>query len=118
MAIDFDKEQGRKDYLTSKLDDLLDGINDSYGKVLLDELISRLESTVKDFNDEIQSLTDQLKENTTLKQELLQKIITEESVSPDAIQNEASDSGDSEEQAPQEMSEWERRLETLSKKEK
>ncbi len=37
---------------------------------------------------------------------------------PDAIQNEASDSGDSEEQAPQEMSEWERRLETLSKKEK
>lgn len=117
MAIDFDKEQGRIEYLTSKLDDLLDGINDSYGKVLLDELISRLEATVKDFNDEIKSLTDQLKENTTLKQELLQKIITEETAPPEVAPAEESDSGDSAKEAPQEMSEWECRLETLSKKE-
>ncbi|MBT3216394.1 MAG: hypothetical protein HOD97_04330 [Candidatus Marinimicrobia bacterium] len=120
MAIDFDKEQGRKEYLTSKLDDLLDGINDSYGKVLLDELISRLEGTVKDFNDEIQSLTNQLKENTSLKQELLEKIITEETAPPsegpsdDALEDETDSNA---EEGPKEMSEWERRLEDLSKKE-
>lgn len=118
MAIDFDKEQGRKEYLTSKLDDLLDGINDSYGKVLLDELISRLEATVKDFNEEIHSLTDQLKENTTLKQELLQKIITEETSPPEEAKEDEPATDSSEEEAPQEMSEWERRLEALSKKEK
>ena len=43
-----------------KLDDLLDGINDSYGKLLLDELIMRLELTVKDFNAEIKVLLDQI----------------------------------------------------------
>ncbi|MDP6533516.1 MAG: hypothetical protein QF845_00325 [Candidatus Marinimicrobia bacterium] len=117
MSIDFDKEQGRKEYLTSKLDDLLDGINDSYGKVLVDELISRLEATVKDFNEEIKSLTDQLKENTSLKQEILQKIITEETDPPEIQHTDDSESASSTEEAPSEMSEWERRLEALSKKE-
>ena len=36
MSIDLDTTEGRKKYLSDKLDDLLDGINDSYGKLLLD----------------------------------------------------------------------------------
>ena len=60
MSIDLDTTEGRKKYLSDKLDDLLDGINDSYGKLLLDELIIRLELTVKDFNEEMKVLVDQL----------------------------------------------------------
>ena len=48
--------------LSEKLDNLLDGINDSYGKMLLEELIGRLETTIKDFNDEIVELCSQLSE--------------------------------------------------------
>ena len=50
MSIDFAKKEAREGYLQSKLDDLLDGINASYGQTLLDELMSRLEATVDDFN--------------------------------------------------------------------
>ena len=55
MGIDFSKKEEREGYLQSKLDDLLDGINASYGQALLDELMLRLESTVDDFNTEDKS---------------------------------------------------------------
>ena len=51
MALDF---ANSKEYLTEKMDDLLEGISDSYGTVLMEELISRLETTITDFNNEIQ----------------------------------------------------------------
>ena len=50
MSIDFGKKEAREGYLQTKLDDLLDGINASYGQSLLDELISRLDATIDDFN--------------------------------------------------------------------
>ena len=46
MDIDFSKKENREGYLQEKLDDLLDGINSSYGQSLLDELMSRLEITI------------------------------------------------------------------------
>ena len=52
-----------------KLDDLLDGINESYGK-LLDELIICLELTVKDFNEEMKTLVDQLVKKEKKRQHL------------------------------------------------
>ena len=36
MSIDFSKKEQREGYLQNKLDDLLDGINESYGQSLLD----------------------------------------------------------------------------------
>ena len=60
--MELDTPDGRKKYLSDKLDNLLDGINDSYGKMLLEELIGRLETTIKDFNDEIVELCSQLSE--------------------------------------------------------
>ena len=60
MSIDLDSTEGRKQYLSEKLDDLLEGINDSYGTLLMEELLARLELTVKDFNDEMKVLCDQL----------------------------------------------------------
>ena len=58
MAIDFGNP---KEYLSSKLDDLLDGISESYGTLLMEELISRLESTITDFNNEMTSVFEYLK---------------------------------------------------------
>ena len=37
MSIDLDSTEGRKQYLSEKLDDLLEGINDSYGTLLMEE---------------------------------------------------------------------------------
>ena len=39
MSINFDNKDDRMGYLNEKMDDLLDGINEQYGKALFDELI-------------------------------------------------------------------------------
>ena len=48
MNIEFNNQDSRLGYLNDKLDDLLDGINASYGQVLFDELVVRLERTISD----------------------------------------------------------------------
>ena len=53
MNIEFNNQDSRLGYLNDKLDDLLDGINASYGQVLFDELVIRLERTISDFNEEV-----------------------------------------------------------------
>lgn len=107
MAFDFKDQSGRVKYLSEKMDDLLEGINDSYGKQLMDELISRLEKTVEDFNEEVKMLTNQLKENTEKKVELLKNI---KNAKQETAIPEEKTTGDN-----QEISAWERRLENLSK---
>ena len=76
MSIDLDSTKGRKQYLSEKLDDLLEGINDSYGTLLMEELLSRLELTVKDFNDEMKVLCDQLVTKEKERQQLLEMLKT------------------------------------------
>ena len=80
MSIDLDTTEGRKKYLSDKLDNLLDGINDSYGKLLLDELIIRLELTVKDFNEEMKVLVDSLVKKEKERQQILEMVKTSENV--------------------------------------
>ena len=74
MSIDFSKKEQREGYLQNKLDDLLDGINASYGQSLLDELMIRLEATIDDFNKEVDDLMDSLKKSSDEKEKLLQQI--------------------------------------------
>ena len=74
MSIDLDSKEGRKHYLSEKLDDLLEGINDSYGTLFMDELLLRLEMTVKDFYDEIKNLCDELVNKEKERQQLLEMI--------------------------------------------
>ena len=109
MSIDLQNEKGRQDYLLEKMDDLLDGINDSYGRELLDELISRLETTISDFNDEIKELMDQLKDNSEKKEKLLHNIIAQEN-EESAISEKEEDMAEA-----REISEWEKKLESLGK---
>ena len=51
MSIDFESKEGRETYLNEKLDNLLSGMDKVYGQVLLEELITRLQRTLEDFND-------------------------------------------------------------------
>ena len=112
MSIDLDTTEGRKKYLSDKLDDLLDGINDSYGKILLDELIIRLELTVKDFNEEMKVLVDQLVKKEKERQQILEMMKSSESVdlsetvADDVAQVDVDDS---------DLSEWEQKLAKIEK---
>ena len=96
--MELDTPDGRKKYLNDKLDNLLEGINDSYGKMLMEELIGRLETTIKDFNDEIVELCSQLSEKEKERQHVIEMMKSEDPV------NETESS-----------SEWEKKLEEIEK---
>ena len=109
MGVDLQNADARKNYLSEKLDDLRDGINDSYGIVLMDELISQLERTVSKFKEEVQTLMKQLHENNDRRNGLLEKIktgVVEEAAhdTPELISEK------------KEMSAWELKLEEMEKK--
>ena len=97
--MELDTADGRKKYLSEKLDNLLDGINDSYGKMLLEELIGRLETTIKDFNDEIVELCSKLSEKEKERQHVI-----------DMMKNEDTDPGNVEA-----ATDWEKKLEEIEK---
>ena len=125
MSIDLDSTEGRKQYLSEKLDDLLEGINDSYGTLLMEELLARLELTVKDFNDEMKVLCDQLVTKEKERQQLMEMLKTTDGIpapEPDTQQpapdtSEAVDPGHMEIEEPEEdVPEWEKKLAKLEKK--
>jgi|TARA_B100001105_G_C22372846_1_gene435882 predicted nucleic acid-binding Zn-ribbon protein len=109
MSIDFSKKEDREGYLNAKLDDLLDGINSSYGQSLLDELMVRLETTIDDFNKEVDDLMDSLKKSSDEKEKLMMKIKANE---PDELQDETASSDDTVTEE-RDLSEWEKRLEGM-----
>ena len=125
MSIDLDSTEGRKQYLSEKLDDLLEGINDSYGTLLMEELLARLELTVKDFNDEMKVLCDQLVTKEKERQQLMEMLKTTDEIpapAPDTQQptpdtSEAVDPGHMEiEELDEDVPEWEKKLAKLEKK--
>ena len=125
MSIDLDSTEGRKQYLSEKLDDLLEGINDSYGTLLMEELLARLELTVKDFNDEMKVLCDQLVTKEKERQQLMEMLKTTDGIpapAPDAQQptpdiSESVDPGHMEiEELDEDVPEWEKKLAKLEKK--
>ena len=71
--MEFGKKTDRLKYLEDKFDDLLYVISDTYGNVLKNELISRLDITIKDFNSEMNNLFKSLKEKEVERQSLLNK---------------------------------------------
>ena len=124
MSIDLDSTEGRKQYLSEKLDDLLEGINDSYGTILMEELLSRLELTVKDFNDEMKTLCGQLVKKEQERQQLLEMLKSSadmpapaSGVVPVDGEKELSDPSPIETDEPEEdIPEWEKKLAKLEKK--
>ena len=124
MSIDLDSTEGRKQYLSEKLDDLLERINDSYGTILMEELLSRLELTVKDFNDEMKTLCGQLVKKEQERQQLLEMLKSTIGMpapasggAPVEGGEELSDAPPVESDEPEEdIPEWEKKLAKLEKK--
>ena len=124
MSIDLDSTEGRKQYLSEKLDDLLEGINDSYGTILMEELLSRLELTVKDFNDEMKTLCGQLVKQEEERQQLLEMLKSSAGMPAPASGAAPVEGGDEIIDAPpvepdepeEDIPEWEKKLAKLEKK--
>ena len=113
MSIDFGKKEAREGYLQAKLDDLLDGINSSYGQALLDELMSRLEATINDFNKEVDELMGSLKKSSEEKEKLIEKIKAGEPLKVDEKSSDPVEEAEDGEEK-RDLSEWEKRLEGIS----
>jgi DNA anti-recombination protein RmuC len=107
MGNNFENQEGRLNYLNKKLDDLISVVNTSYGQTLLDELVTRLQRTITDFNEEVEGVMNELKKSSERRFQLLQDLksdSTEDSINASSDENDSS-ANDSE------MSEWEKRLE-------
>ena len=119
MTMNFEEQEGRQDYLNNKLDDLLEGINASYGQALLNELVRRLNRTIEDFNEEFQDIIGNLKDNSERRHQILHDLMEGKELEP----KKASSSGDKTDTGimdqersdsnAEEMSAWEKRLEGL-----
>ena len=75
MSINFENKEARTEYLNQKLDDLLSGINSTYGQALLDELIVRLTRTISDFNEEVEKIMGNLKDNSEKKSKIIHELM-------------------------------------------
>jgi len=59
--IDFGNEESCKNYLISKFDDLLLGINNLYGRELMEELLKRMEKTIGLFHQDVKNLLNDIR---------------------------------------------------------
>ena len=75
MSIDFDNKDSRQNYLNEKLDNLLSGINNTYGQALLDELVTRLQRTLDDFNEEVQEIVGDLKDSSDRRNQIIHDLL-------------------------------------------
>ncbi|MBC8214398.1 MAG: hypothetical protein ISR90_06665 [Candidatus Marinimicrobia bacterium] len=102
--------EGKQEFITEKLSTQLTEVSDKYGKVLVDELISRLEDTIKDFNGEMNILFEDLKQKELKRQKMLDKIKSEKNLVKEAEVDKNKNG--------QSVSEWEKRLEEIEKEDK
>ena len=112
MSIEFNNQDSRLGYLNDKLDDLLEGINASYGEELFNELVSRLDRTINDFNEEISLLTEEVKGNSDKRAEIIHTLMEGQDVGNSAATSDNNDDADTDMDSEM-MSEWEKRLEGL-----
>ena len=112
MSIEFNNQDSRLGYLNEKLDDLLEGINSSYGEELFNELVLRLERTINDFNEEISELTEAVKGNSEKRAEIIHTLM-EGSDSTATTQSSQDNTVEGSNLDSEIMSEWEKRLEGL-----
>ena len=112
MSIEFNNQDSRLGYLNDKLDDLLEGINASYGEELFNELVSRLDRTINDFNEEISLLTEAVKGNSEKRAEIIHTLMEGQDINNKETIS-ANDSETGTDIDSEMMSEWEKRLEGL-----
>ena len=113
MSIDFENKEGRESYLNEKLDNLLSGMDNVYGQVLLDELIIRLQRTLEDFNEEIESIVGGLKDSSERRNQIIHDLMEGNESVPIEDTGDDQMSSDTSGLDTSEMSEWEKRLEGM-----
>ena len=105
----------QKQYLMDQFGNLMEQVGDGFGGPLQEELISRLEQTIADFHEEVNEMLDRLKDNSEKRHEKLKEIWN----NPDAVITETAQSDNDQEDGPglntEEMSEWEKKIESSSK---
>ena len=77
MANDLKTKDGRNKFIKENLGTILDGINDSYGPVLVEELLRRIDYTITEFNEEMTNAFNLLKEKDKKRVEALKKFEAE-----------------------------------------
>ena len=105
MAIDLSTPEGRSSYLTDRLSDLINGVDSTYGNLIFDELLKRIDKTIKDFNTEMDGIFDELKVNEKKKETMLLKLRKNSSL-------------DAQKEVDKEKKEWEQKLLDLYSKDK
>ena len=122
MIMNFENKDGRQDYLNKKLDDLIEGINASYGQSLLNELVKRLHRTIEDFNEEFEGIIGDLKDNSERRNQIIHDLMEGKELAKKINSSPSNNSNDDEnddenddaaDAEPTEMSAWEKRLEGL-----
>ena len=73
MATDLKTKDGRNKFIKDNLATILEGINDSYGPVLVDELLRRIDYTITEFNEEMSNAFNLLKEKDEKRVEAFKK---------------------------------------------
>ena len=99
-------QQDQQAHLDEKVTALVEQVDEGYGKALLEQLIRRMELTVKDFTSEIDQLVEHLKQNADTQEELLGKI-KRKSIITGPAEHTSADISD------EDIPEWERRLADL-----
>jgi len=95
-------------HLDEKVAALVEQVDEGYGKALIEQLIRRMELTVRDFTSEIDQLVERLKHNADTQEELLGKIKRKSIITEPAELT-------SEDISDEDIPEWERRLADLER---
>ena len=74
MSMDLNTKDGRKNFITENMTNILTAINDSYGPILLEQLLKRIEFTINEFNSEINEAFKQLQKKDKHRQKIYDKI--------------------------------------------
>jgi len=98
MAVNLKSKEGQDKFIQDNMSDLVEGVNESYGPVLLEELINRLRKTIEEFNNEISSAFNELKSRESERQKMYDMI------KEGAIAKDKKDKGTTD---PSDLSDWE-----------
>tara|TARA_B100000315_G_scaffold136882_1_gene126134 strand:+ start:2222 stop:2662 length:441 start_codon:yes stop_codon:yes gene_type:complete len=108
------QENGQKDeqkeFLVSKIDELIEGIGSGYSQAFLEELINRLEKTVEHFHEEVSELINSLKAQHSDREAKLEQLLKGDGETT-SVETEPGESPEQPTAAEREMSDWEKRLE-------
>ena len=98
--MNLNSKEGIDKFIKDNLSEILNGINDTYGPILIDELISRIKFTITEFNEEMSSVFDELKNKEQKRQKMYMMIKSGNIPSQNEENNNVS-------------SEWEQKIDTI-----